>query len=81
MFAMWVDPSARGAGVGGALVGRVVDWARSRSFPALRLLVARSNEAAVRLYMRRGFSDEGLRAPLREGSGVVTMSMTMGLLP
>jgi GNAT superfamily N-acetyltransferase len=79
LFAMWVDPSARGAGVARALVERVVAWSRSAGFPVLRLRVTISNEAAVGVYVRCGFSDAGLRLPLREGSDVMTMFMTMDL--
>jgi hypothetical protein len=39
----------------------------------------RLERCAVRLYVRRGFSDAGLRLPLREGSDVMTMSMTKDL--
>ena len=74
---MWVDPAARGSGIGRALVEEIVRWARSDGSPVLRLRVTQSNDAAVRLYTRAGFSDEGLRLPLREGSDVTTMSMTM----
>jgi ribosomal protein S18 acetylase RimI-like enzyme len=79
LFAMWVDPSARGAGVARALVERVVAWAGSARFPVIRLRVTLSNNPAVGLYVRCGFSDAGLRKPLREGSDVMTMSMTMEL--
>ena len=79
LFAMWVDPSARGTGVARALVEGVVAWAGSAGFPVLRLRVTLSNEPAVGLYVRCGFSDAGLRKPLREGSDVMTMSMTMEL--
>ena len=79
LYAMWVDPSARGAGVARALVEGVVAWARSAGFPVIRLRVTVSNEAAVGLYVRCGFSDAGLRLPLREGSDIITMSMTMEL--
>jgi GNAT superfamily N-acetyltransferase len=76
LFAMWVDPGARGAGVGRALIERVVVWAGSAGFAVLRLRVTVSNDAAVRLYGRMGFSDLGDRLPLRDGSDVLTMSMT-----
>jgi GNAT superfamily N-acetyltransferase len=79
LFAMWVDPVARGSGLAGRLVEEVVRWARSGGFPVLRLRVTGNNDAAVRLYERVGFSDEGPRIPLREGSDVMTMTMTMGL--
>jgi len=79
LYAMWVDPSARGARVARALVEGVVAWARSAGFPVIRLRVTVSNEAAVRLYVRCGFADAGLRLPVREGSDVITMSMTMAL--
>jgi GNAT superfamily N-acetyltransferase len=76
LFAMWVDPGARGAGVGRALIERVVVWAGSAGFAVLRLRVTVSNDAAVRMYARMGFSDLGDRLPLRDGSDVLTMSMT-----
>ena len=79
LFAMWVDPSARGLGVARALVEGVAAWARTEAFPVIRLRVTVSNDAAVRLYVRCGFSDAGLRLPLRDGSDVMTMSMTMDL--
>ena len=74
---MWVAPDARGAGVGRDLVERVVAWAGSHDFPVLRLLVTQTNDGATRLYERCGFTDEGVRLPLRTGSDVTAMSMTM----
>jgi GNAT superfamily N-acetyltransferase len=79
LFAMWVTPDERQAGVGRDLVEHVVAWARSRDFPMLRLLVTQTNVGAMRLYERCGFTDEGVRLPLREGSDILTMSMTMDL--
>jgi ribosomal protein S18 acetylase RimI-like enzyme len=79
LFAMWVAPEARRAGIGRGLVEHVVGWARSKGFPVLRLMVTQTNEGAMRLYERCGFADEGVRLPLREGSGVTTTSMTMDL--
>ena len=63
LFAMWVAPDARHAGIGRALVEHVVDWARSRDFPVLRLLVTETNDAAMRLYERCGFIGRGRAAP------------------
>ena len=79
LYGMWVDPLARGAGVARGLVEGVVAWARSSGFPVLWLRVALSNDAAVRLYTQCGFTDAGLRLPLREGSDIDTMSMTIDL--
>ena len=79
LFAMWVTTDVRGAGVGRDLVERVVAWASSQAFPLLRLLVTQANDGAIRLYERCGFTDEGVRLPLRAGSDVTAMSMTMDL--
>ncbi len=56
-----------------------MDWTRSQGFPVLRLLVTWTNDGAMRLYERCGFTDEGVRLPLREGSGMTVTSMTMDL--
>ncbi len=79
LFAMWVAPDARHAGIGRGLVERVVRWARSEGFPVLRLLVTQTNAGAMRLYERCGFIDDGVRLPLREGSTVTAASMSMDL--
>jgi GNAT superfamily N-acetyltransferase len=79
LFAMWVDPGSRGTGIGRALVEQVVAWAGTAGFPVIRLLVTLSNDEAVRLYTRTGFGDDGGRRPLRTGSEVTTMSMSMDL--
>ena len=79
LFAMWVDPPVRERGVGRALVDALIEWARSSEIPQVWLRVTVSNEAAVRLYVASGFSETGERAPLREGSDVMTMTMTMTL--
>ena len=38
-----------------------------------------TNDAAIDLYERCGFSDEGVRLPLRAGSDIITMSMKLDL--
>ncbi len=61
LFAMWVAPSARGRGVGDALVAAVKNWARDRGFEAVRLEVTDTNAAAIRLYERHGAVATGER--------------------
>ena len=59
LISMWVHPDARGQGVGDALVGAVVRWARQAGAGRLRLAVAERNEAALRLYRRHRFVATG----------------------
>ncbi len=56
LVGMMVDPAARGAGIGGALVGACVDTVRARpGIEMLTLSVTSDNAAAIRLYERAGF--------------------------
>lgn len=59
LLSMWVAPSARGRGVGEALVAAVVDWARREGFARVVLDVADENAPAVGLYARLGFEPTG----------------------
>ena len=79
LYAMWVAPDARGAGVGRALLDAVADWARDRGCDRLVLLVTESNERARRFYVTHGFGDTGERRPLREGSDVQTLVLSKRL--
>jgi ribosomal protein S18 acetylase RimI-like enzyme len=53
---LYVDESARGAGLGHALVAAALDRARARGCRRVELDVNGSNEAAQRLYGSFGFS-------------------------
>ena len=53
---LYVDESARGAGLGHALVAATIDRARARGCRRIELDVNESNEAAQRLYGSFGFS-------------------------
>jgi GNAT superfamily N-acetyltransferase len=64
LVSMWVDPRARGRGVGLALVEAVKDWAVEAAADQLILWVADGNDSARRLYERCGFLDTGRRQPL-----------------
>ena len=59
LFSMWVAPSARGCGVGEALVAAVVEWARGAGFARVVLDVADDNRPAIGLYARLGFTPTG----------------------
>ncbi|WP_273836041.1 ribosomal protein S18-alanine N-acetyltransferase [Halococcus sp. PRR34] len=51
-----VAPFARGQGVGATLLGRAIDVTRERNAGSVRLEVRESNEPALALYRRFGFS-------------------------
>ncbi len=53
---LFVDESARGAGVGEALVAAAIERARARGCGRIELDVSESNRAAWSLYERMGFS-------------------------
>jgi ribosomal protein S18 acetylase RimI-like enzyme len=59
LISMWVAPTARGRGLGDALVSEVERWARSFGARALRLDVSDGNAFASELYQRHGFSYTG----------------------
>ena len=64
LFAMWVEPAARGRGVGDRLVDAVGGWARVRGYQQLILHVADENQPAIALYNRHGFEPTGRRGSL-----------------
>jgi ribosomal protein S18 acetylase RimI-like enzyme len=59
LISMWVDPAARGSGVGAALVGAVVEWAAATGRPTY-LMVRSDNARAIGVYVRAGFVDLGI---------------------
>ncbi len=79
LFAMWVDPSERGAGVGRALVETSLGWAREQGVSEIHLTVAESNQAAQTLYERFGFIRTGGTRPIREGSSLRCAEMELAL--
>jgi len=56
-----IVPALRGRGLGARLLARVVDVARGRGVETVYLEVRDSNQAALGLYRRFGFSQVGLR--------------------
>ena len=59
VISVWVDPAARGAGVGDALLAEIARWATGSGAAVVRLAVRRDNGPAIRLYERAGFVHAG----------------------
>jgi RimJ/RimL family protein N-acetyltransferase len=80
-FGMLVDRDWRGCGAGSALLQATVEWARGQGLHKLCLEVFVHNSAAIALYRKYGFMEEGRRVKqYRRGSGELWDSIVMGLL-
>jgi RimJ/RimL family protein N-acetyltransferase len=78
---MMVAADWRGRGVGTALVAAAVEWARARGLHKLTLSVFPHNDAAVALYRKFGFVEEGRRTRhIRRANGELWDLIEMGLL-
>jgi L-amino acid N-acyltransferase YncA len=79
-FAMLVDRGWRGRGVGSALVAAAVESARGQRLHKLCLEVFAHNSAAIALYRKYGFTEEGRRVrQYRRANGEIWDSIMMGL--
>jgi L-amino acid N-acyltransferase YncA len=77
---MLVDRNWRGRGAGSALVQAAIDWARGQGLHKLCLEVFAHNAAAIALYRKSGFAEEGRRVrQYRRASGELWDSIVMGL--
>jgi ribosomal protein S18 acetylase RimI-like enzyme len=71
----------RGRGVGSALVQAAIKWSREQGLHKLSLEVFSHNEAAIALYRKFGFVEEGRRVKqYRRSSGELWDALQMGLL-
>ncbi|MGI8686327.1 MAG: GNAT family N-acetyltransferase [Acidimicrobiales bacterium] len=78
---MLVAAPWRGIGVGSALLGAGVDWARQAGAHKVALGAWPHNEAALALYRKFGFAVEGLlRRHYRRRNGELWDAVLMGLL-
>jgi ribosomal protein S18 acetylase RimI-like enzyme len=95
MGSVWVDPSRhgygeinmavarewRGRGVGSALMVAAIEWAREHGLHKLSLSVWPHSAAAIALYRKYGFVEEGRRIKqIRRQSGELWDVVDMGLL-
>ena len=77
---MLVDREWRGRGVGWALFQAAIDWARGHGLHKLSLEVFAHNTAAIALYRKCGFVEEGHRVRhYRRASGELWDALVMGL--
>jgi GNAT superfamily N-acetyltransferase len=79
LISMWVDPRARGRGVGGALVAQVIAYAREHGCRSIALRVTEGNATAERLYARFGFVRTGLVEPVRPDEPLLEAEMELAL--
>jgi RimJ/RimL family protein N-acetyltransferase len=78
---MAVAKDRRGHGVGWALLAHAIEWAREQGLHKLCLQVFPHNEAAIALYLKFGFVEEGrLVSQIRRSSGELWDTIAMGLL-
>ena len=80
VISVWVSPDHRGRGVGEAVVGAAVEWARGRGAPRVVLHVMPDNGHAVAMYERLGFRRTGRRDPGRDPA-VLQDEMALELVP
>jgi len=78
-----VHPGQTGRGIGTALLQHVQRWAASRpGLHKIELLVRATNAAAIRLYARLGFREEGLlRHRIRLPTGEFLDDLAMAWFP
>lgn len=76
---IWIEPSVRGAGLLPRLLDALYDWSVATGARRLALDVTETNERAITVYERYGFRASGRRHPLRSGSDLDEIEMTMAL--
>jgi RimJ/RimL family protein N-acetyltransferase len=78
---MMVAADWRGRGVGTALVAAAIEWAKAHGLHKLALSVFPHNDAAIALYRKFGFVEEGrLVRHVRRADGQLWDLIEMGLL-
>jgi putative acetyltransferase len=71
--------SARGRGVGRAVVAALEDWARARGLPAMRLETGSASPDAIALYQRLGYARRGPFGAYAENGSSVFMEKPLGV--
>jgi len=71
-----VEPAARRAGIGSALLECLLEWAREGGYRALHLEVRAGNLPAIALYRRFGFVQTGRRRAYYQDNGEDALLLT-----
>lgn len=79
LWAMWVDPNARGHHIASKLFETALAWGRDHGVRMAELWVNQGNSEARTLYRRAGFRPTTETEPLRPGSPHIVIKMTMSL--
>jgi RimJ/RimL family protein N-acetyltransferase len=79
-FGMMIASARRGEGIGSALLTAAIEWARDSGAHKIALQVWPDNDAAIGLYRKFGFEEEGrLRRHYRRRNGELWDAIAMGL--
>ena len=73
LYSLWLEPAARGRGLGYALTMAAVEWARSENVRVVTLRVEAANAAARAVYEHLGFDVTGTARK----AGEVTMTLNV----
>jgi GNAT superfamily N-acetyltransferase len=76
LYSLWLEPGARGHGLGQLLVSVAVDWARAQRVRTVTLRVNATNTAARGVYEALGF---GLAPSVGDEDSSPTAELTMSL--
>ena len=79
LVGMWVDPAARGRGVGERLVRTVLDSAAAKGLSRVLLEVAHENAPARALYERMGFRATGVTGAMPHDPTITELEMELRL--
>jgi GNAT superfamily N-acetyltransferase len=77
IYQMWVTPTRRRLGIGAALLGSLIEWARDRGASELVLSVTCGESPARRLYETMRFKPLGEPTPLRPGCTPLVQQMRL----
>jgi ribosomal protein S18 acetylase RimI-like enzyme len=75
IYAMWVSPERRGAGLGARLLAEAEAWIVAAGGREAELSVTNAAPHAARLYARAGYEPDGTETPSRHTPGLIEHSL------